>query len=91
MNKIKIEKIKFKIWCYKEIFFITIKNIKRKIWNKYILHVWNNLYIRKDEFHKSLDLDLNAMLVMDKKEREKYYKNIMKRRNIAHEKDLKNI
>lgn len=50
--------------------------------------IWNSLYIRKDEFHSSLDMDVIAMLDMNKKDRDKYINNLMIRRNIAHEKDI---
>ena len=50
--------------------------------------IWNSLYIRKDEFHSSLDMDVMAMLDMNKKDRDKYINNLMIRRNIAHEKDI---
>ena len=65
--------------------------IKRRIWNKHILLLWHKLWIRKDEFHKSLDMDPVAMLEMNKKERKKYFADLVKRREEAHQRDLVNI
>lgn len=65
--------------------------LKRRIWNKHILMWWNRLWIRKNEFHRSFSLDGEAMLEMNKKEREKYILDLVKRRDIAHQRDLKGI
>ncbi|MFA5420519.1 MAG: hypothetical protein WC280_00630 [Patescibacteria group bacterium] len=48
---------------------------------------WRRLWIRKDEFHHSLNLNCTAMIKMSKEERDKYLADIVRRRNIAHEKD----
>lgn len=48
---------------------------------------WNRLWIRKDEFHPSLDIDPIASSYMTKEERELYYKDIVRRREIAHRLD----
>jgi hypothetical protein len=57
--------------------------------------IWNSLYIRKDEFDKSLDLDIESMKDMNNKDRGQYLINLSKRREIAHyreiEKDLKDL
>lgn len=58
----------------------NIKLIKNRIWSK--------LWIRKDEFHSSLNLDAESMLYMNEKEREKYTIDLIKRRNIAHKRGL---
>lgn len=50
--------------------------------------LWHRLWIRKDEFDKSLDIDLEAIIYMDEKELEEYRKNLIHRRMIAHERDL---
>ncbi len=60
--------------------------IKRRIWNKHVLLWWNRLWIRKDEFHRSLDLDVEAMFEMNKKEQTRYLADITRRREIAHKK-----
>ena len=62
--------------------------IVRRMWLVGIKQKWNKLYIRKDEFHSSLDLDGEAMGYMNEKEREKYINDLVRRRNIAHERGL---
>lgn len=62
--------------------------IKRRIWNKHILLWWHKLWIRKDEFHHSLDMDGLAILEMDKRELKEYRADLVRRRQIAHERDL---
>ncbi len=54
-----------------------------------ILFLWNNLWVRKDEFHRSLIMNDEAMMDMDDKEKRIYRNNLIRRRNIAHERDLK--
>ncbi|PIR44297.1 hypothetical protein COV23_00400 [Candidatus Wolfebacteria bacterium CG10_big_fil_rev_8_21_14_0_10_31_9] len=61
---------------------------KRLIWNRGIKLQWNRLWVRKDEFHSSLNMDANAMLGMSKKQRDAYIKDLCNRRQIAHERDL---
>lgn len=51
---------------------------------------WDRLWVRKDEFDKSLDLDCTLMSTMTDEEWESYQFDLIKRRNAAHEKDLKN-
>jgi hypothetical protein len=53
--------------------------------------VWNAAWIRKDEFHSSLDMDFWAMRDMNGKDKDKYLKNLMRRREIAHSRDLHNF
>lgn len=48
----------------------------------------HRLWIRKDEFHSSLDLDSRAMMLMTDKQCEKYIMRISRARMIAHERDL---
>lgn len=62
--------------------------IKRRIWNKHILLWWHRLWIRKDEFHCSLNMDTEAMLEMNGVETEKYLTDLLRRRMIAHRQDL---
>lgn len=62
--------------------------IKRRFWHKHILLAWHRLWIRKDEFHSSLDMDPLAMLEMDDNEKEKYCMNLAQLRQIAHDRDL---
>jgi len=86
----KWELFKYEVYNFWRYDFLEDKifYVKRKIWNCGIKLLWYKLWIRKDEFHKSLDLDINAMLVMNREQREKYYKEIENRRHIAHERDL---
>jgi hypothetical protein len=63
-------------------------HIVRRMWLVGIKNRWNKLYIRKDEFHSSLDLDGEAMELMNEKEREKYVMDLVRRRNISHERGL---
>ena len=62
--------------------------IKRKIWNAGILLFWYRLWIRKDEFHKSLEKDFKAMSVMDEGQRQAYINDLVIRRNRAHQETL---
>ena len=61
---------------------------KRKIWNKGIKLFWNKLWVRKNEFHSSLDIDGDAIVDMDHKEFDEYMNDLVRRRNIAHERDI---
>lgn len=62
--------------------------VKRSIWNRGIKLQWNRLWIRKDEFHESLDMDARAIFDMDQRQRDAYMKDLMRRRQIAHDRDL---
>ncbi|MFH0854456.1 MAG: hypothetical protein V1891_03110 [bacterium] len=64
---------------------------KGLIWNRGIKLQWNRLWVRKDEFHSSLNMDANAMLGMSQKQRNAYTKDLCRRRRIAHEKDLASV
>jgi len=87
MAQLKKIRLIFLIWWVSDIKPIPGR-IKREIWNKRILLFWHRLWIRKDEFHPSLDMDGAAMLQMDKDEMKKYLKDLNHRREIAHERDL---
>jgi len=83
MKKIRLI---FSIWWYEvKSFFVEIK---RSIWNKHLLLWWYRLWIRRDEFHKSLDVDPAAMMGMNEKKGYRYIKALIRRRNVAHERDL---
>jgi hypothetical protein len=49
---------------------------------------WDALYVREDEFHKSTDMDIVAMMDMNKEDRSKYTRDLCRRRDIAHRRDL---
>jgi len=63
--------------------------IVKIIWHKHILCWWHSLWIRKDEFHYSLDLNLEAMEMMNLEERIAYEEDLARRRKIAHERSIK--
>ena len=67
---------------------LSLDKIKRCVWNKRFRLWWRQLWIRKDEFHNSLDIDPEAMMEMDKRERGGYFSNLMNRRKTAHQRDL---
>jgi hypothetical protein len=48
---------------------------------------WARLWIRKDEFHPSLDSDADYFLCLPREKQENYWLNLIKRRNIAHKRD----
>jgi len=51
---------------------------------------WHELWVRKDEFHSSLDmLHPYEMLSLTKKQRDEYLLTLVQRRNIAHEREIK--
>ena len=50
--------------------------------------LWNMAWVRRDEFHRSLNMDLFAMLDMNKKDRSAYIMDLVRRREIAHNRDL---
>jgi hypothetical protein len=58
-------------------------NIKRWVWNKHILLWWYGLWIRKDEFHISLNMDTEAMRGMNDKELFRYRDDLIRRRTLA--------
>ena len=65
-----------------------LSKTKRRIWNKHLLLWWYQLWIRKDEFHKSLDMDPDAVIEMNKKETKQYFANLTGRRKKAHQKGV---
>jgi len=65
-------------------YFIRIAS---RIWFFGVKNKRNKLWIRENEFHKSLDMDGRAMSYMNEKEKEKYITDLVKRRNKAHERD----
>lgn len=52
---------------------------------------WFNFIIKENEFDKSLNLNGFKMVNMSREDRKKYLENLIKRRNLAHELDLKNV
>jgi len=56
-------------------------------------NLWNSLWIRKDEFHSSLDIDFEYLgtVGLKSKKGEKYMKDLEERRRIAHERDIERM
>ncbi len=50
--------------------------------------VWHKLWVRRDEFHPSLDMDVAAMLNMNHTDKRNYLDNLTLRRRMAHDRDL---
>jgi len=61
--------------------------LKARVWNAGVLLWWYRLWIRSDEFDKSLSLDDLAYRVKG----EQHYHDLQIRRRIAHERDLRGI
>lgn len=70
------------------VFMEDMYRIKRCIWNKRLLLWWYRLWVRRDEAHSSLSMDVDAMREMSKEESVWYVQDLVRRRNIAHERDL---
>ena len=51
-------------------------------------HFWYSLWIRRNEFYKSLEMDIEYYELLNKTEREEYILDLITRRTIAHERDL---
>ena len=52
---------------------------------------WFRLWIRRDEFDCFLSMDPLALMGMNDKEQEKYIHDLIRRRRIAHERDLERL
>ena len=80
-----------KLRAYGEAKHVIEKRASVKIWNprppfKYRLKVWwCRLWIRRDEFHYTLNSDTDMLLHMCECERRRYWTDIGRRRRIAHE------
>jgi len=70
--------------------FSTIpQEIKRFFLRQPFKLFWNRLWIRKDEFHKSLDFNPKAYSNMTTQEKREYNIDLGRRRTIAHKRDFK--
>lgn len=49
---------------------------------------WSRLWIRKNEFHPSLDIDVEYARRLKGEGVEKYWRDVLRRREIAHRRDL---
>lgn len=61
---------------------------KRRIWNKRLKLWWYQLWIRENEFHRSLNIDIEAVLVMNDHEKDNYMFDLVRRREIAHNREI---
>jgi len=76
---------KWYVWqCRKEALF----KIWWRIWNARLLLWWYRLWIRQDEFDKSVDWDGEAYMAMTKERRQWYDKDLCIRRQLAHNRDM---
>lgn len=66
----------------------SLKDLRRRIWNKRLKLWWYRLWVRRNEFHKSLETDMEAMLAMDEDELASYYADLQRRRVIAHKRSF---
>jgi len=69
-------------WRYK------LYALKLILWNKMLKLWWYRLWVRKNEFHPSLSIDVLAMSVMTREEREEYLEDLSLRRELAHARSL---
>lgn len=69
-------------------FVSALQKVWRSLWNRGIKLLWYRLWVRKDEFHKSLNMDIDAMLDMTDAERKAYLNDLCKRRSLAHEREM---
>ncbi|HVT75161.1 MAG TPA: hypothetical protein VHD69_01935 [Candidatus Paceibacterota bacterium] len=53
-----------------------------------IRNAWHRLWVRKDEFHPSLDFDADYYFSLPPIKRRAYDIDLARRRRIAHERDL---
>jgi len=77
--------------AYQNPFSVIKENAIKWKWvvcHKYFKLWWHRLWIRKDEFHESLDINVKAVLTMNKKQKKEYFMDLAKRRQIAHKTDL---
>lgn len=61
---------------------------KRFFWNRGIKLFWYRLWIRKNEFDHSLDLDVDAIRGMNEGQLRRYVEDLIRRRMVAHKRDL---
>lgn len=66
-----------------------LRDVWRRIWNKRLKLWWHRLFIRKNEFHSSLDYDPYAMTGLNPGEFEAQRLDLIRRRMIADERAKK--
>lgn len=70
-----------------KLFLIDLKKNFRKPYF-FVKNFFYSTYVPRNEFHHSLDLDIEYYEHLTKDQREKYLADLMRRRNASHEKDL---
>ena len=80
---LKLKKFDFREIVYYLDFIYHIKLIPVRL-----VTAWHRLWIRRNEFHSSLNIDVITMLNMDKIDRDRYLNNVTMRRQFAHLRDL---
>lgn len=82
------ETYKWYFWqCCKE----ALSKIWWKVWNARLLLWWHRLWIREDEFDRSLEWDDKAYIVMSREKRGWYDRDLAIRRQIAHQREMRGI
>lgn len=71
------------------LFKAKLGQIKKVVWNRGIFLFWCLLWIRKNEFHYSLSIDVDALNGASEKFSIWYWRSLSKRREIAHRKDMR--
>jgi len=78
--------------CFRLSIWLGIQSLPIKVkwfvWNRGIKLQWNRLWVRRDEFHRSLDTDVDAIAGMSSEECKAYFKDLCCRRKIADERDM---
>jgi hypothetical protein len=84
------QKIKFRLFVFFRFSLPeAVRSIRRRIWNKRIRLWWHKLFVKgRSEFHHSLAMDTEAMMVMDDEELRIYLEDLGRRRSIAHDRDI---
>ncbi len=52
---------------------------------------WHRLWVRKDEFHKSLETDVRALSLMNAGDADRYAAGLARRRKIAHDRKRQRV
>lgn len=84
----KWERFKHNLFLLRHYLAEGLRNFRRKMWNKRLKLWWYRLFVRRDEFHRSLSTDADAMMVMNRQELDKYHADVARRRAIAHRRQL---
>ncbi len=58
------------------------------VWHAGIKLFWYRLWVRKNALHKSLEFDIMEVMYMDNDQSRYYREDLIRRRNIAHKRDI---